>query len=71
MKRITITDTQYRHAARRIYTTDDVKIDDTAPISKGSANGAYVQAWVWVGNDLFDEWVWVGNDLFDERETNP
>jgi hypothetical protein len=58
----TITDTQYRHAARRIYTkdTDDVKIDDTAPISKGSANGAYVQAW-----------VWVGNDLFDERETNP
>jgi hypothetical protein len=30
-------------------TTDgDVQVDDTAQVSHGSDNGAYVQAWVWV-----------------------
>ena len=58
----TITDTQYRDAARRIYTkdTDDVEIDDSAPIARGSADGAFVQAW-----------VWVDNSQIEERETNP
>jgi hypothetical protein len=27
----------------------DVQVDDNAVISHGDDNGAYVQAWVWVG----------------------
>ncbi|MFN0132851.1 MAG: hypothetical protein ACKVW3_10050 [Phycisphaerales bacterium] len=27
----------------------DIEIDDNAVVSHGTDNGAYVQAWVWVG----------------------
>jgi len=63
----TITDTQYRDAAKRIYLEDPdmIEIDDTAPVVKGSTNGAFVQAWVWVHNERVD------NGMMEERETNP
>ena len=46
-----ITDEQYRAAAKDQYDRDgEVEIDDNAKISRGDAPGAYVEAWVWVGN---------------------
>ena len=39
---------QLRRVARRNYGDDDLNIDPTAPIS-AAEDGAWVQAWVWVG----------------------
>jgi hypothetical protein len=40
---------EYREAAKRIYGKDGaIEIDQNAPVSEGSDEGAYVQAWVWV-----------------------
>ena len=38
----------YREAARDAYGSDEVEIESSAPVSD-SAEGAWVQAWVWVG----------------------
>lgn len=62
----------YRDAAHRIWHDDGrIEIDDFAEISRGSDNGAYVQAWVWVYNsDLeppagpsYDVWTAEQEDL--------
>jgi len=48
----TITDGQYRAAARKLHQRDgDIEIDDNAKTSRGDDPGAYVQAWVWVYNE--------------------
>lgn len=39
----------------------DVQVDDNAVISNGEDNGAYVQAWVWVG---------FGGTRFDKNPTD-
>lgn len=40
---------EYIEAARLIYADEGViEIDDSAKVSRGEDNGAYVQAWVWV-----------------------
>ena len=38
--------------ARREYQTDDIEIDDNAKISRTDENGAWVQAWVWVSDEV-------------------
>ncbi len=49
MKKVKITDEQYRQAAIGIHTEDGVlEIDSDAKVSRGDDPGAYVQAWVWV-----------------------
>jgi hypothetical protein len=43
------TDQWFRRRARELYAEDgQVEIDADAPVSSGSAEGGYVQAWVWV-----------------------
>lgn len=43
----TITDQQYRNAARLLFHQEGIlEIDDHAVISRGSEGGVYVQAWV-------------------------
>ena len=45
----------YRDAAYRIWHRDgEIEIDDDALISRGTDNGAYVQAWVWVYDDQLE-----------------
>ena len=45
----------YADAAKRLYHDEgSVEIDDGAEVSKGSDEGAYVQAWVWVPADEID-----------------
>ncbi len=40
----------YRAAAKATYHKDgEIEIDEEATVSFGDDNGAYVQAWVWVG----------------------
>ncbi len=34
--------------ARGEYACDEINVDDDAKLSEGDANGAWVQAWVWV-----------------------
>lgn len=45
----------YRLAAHNLYHTEgETEVDENAPVSKADGNpdhGAYVQAWVWVGDD--------------------
>ena len=41
-------DAAYRDAARSLYGTEDVNVDDDAVISRGDDEGAWVAAWVWV-----------------------
>lgn len=43
---------QYRDAAERIHGDEGTcEIDDSAIVSKGDDDGAYVAAWVWVGDE--------------------
>jgi hypothetical protein len=42
-------DALYREAAKECWTDDDLEIDEDAKVSAGEG-GAWVQAWVWVGN---------------------
>lgn len=37
-----------RVAARRIYGSDEIEIDDNAKTSRGCDPGTWVAAWVWV-----------------------
>lgn len=47
-----MTNEEFIKAAREQYQQDgEVEIDDNAVVSRGSDNGAYVQAWVWVDDD--------------------
>lgn len=47
-----MTDQEFIEAARAQHASDgDVEIDDNAVVSRGTDNGAYVQAWVWVDDD--------------------
>jgi hypothetical protein len=49
---MSMTDTQYRDAARELHGSDGVlEIDEDAVISRGVDPGAYVAAWVWVSSD--------------------
>lgn len=51
-----MTDARYIEKARDEYQHEgDCEIDDNAVISRGSEPGAYVQAWVWVNSDTFEE----------------
>jgi hypothetical protein len=51
-----MTDTEYIKQARVEYQRDGViEIDDNAKVSRGSYPGAYVQAWVWVGDPRAQE----------------
>lgn len=44
-------DQAYRELARSQYQDDgSIEIDDDAVVSKSGADGAYVQAWVWVAD---------------------
>lgn len=50
---------KYRAAAKRLWADDgSIEIDDDAKVSRAddpeAEAGAYVQAWVWVGNDDAD-----------------
>ena len=43
---------EFREAAKAQYEDEgSIEIDDNAAVSRGSDNGAYVQAWVWVEDD--------------------
>lgn len=47
-----MTNEEFIQAARDQYGCDgEIEIDEGAPVSRGSDNGAYVQAWVWVQDD--------------------
>ena len=47
-----MTNQEFIDAARAQYEDEGtIEIDDTAVVSRGSDNGAYVQAWVWVEDD--------------------
>jgi hypothetical protein len=52
---VTPTEEDYRAAARRLYNKDgECEVDTDAPVSMqdpAEAEGAYVQAWVWVPAD--------------------
>lgn len=51
-----ITNTQYVATANRLYHNDgEIEVDDNAKVSRGADDGAYVQAWVWVGNESIDQ----------------
>ena len=44
------TDEDFVNAARFVHHRDgELEIDDDAVVSRGDDDGAYVQAWVWVG----------------------
>lgn len=46
---------QYRNSAKKHFHSDgEIEIDDKAAVSKGDDEGAYVQAWIWVPDDLLD-----------------
>lgn len=46
---------KYREAARRLYARDgEIEVDDEDIVSFAE-DGAYVQAWVWVGEDNLRE----------------
>ncbi len=50
------TDKQYIEAARRQYEKEgEIEVDETAVVSRGEDEGAYVQAWVWVSNSELEE----------------
>ena len=51
-----ITNAQYVPTARRLYQNDgETEVDDNAKVSRGADDGAYVQAWVWVGNEDIEQ----------------
>lgn len=51
-----ITNQQYVDAARRLYHRDgETEVDSEAKVSRGADDGAYVQAWVWVGNEDIEQ----------------
>lgn len=41
----------YRDAAEREHASDELEIDQGAPVSPGGDPGAWVQAWVWVSDE--------------------
>jgi len=46
---------RYRDAAKRHYHEEgEIEIDANAEVSQGSTNGAYVQAWIWIGKEELD-----------------
>jgi hypothetical protein len=46
-----VTDEDYRRLAReRFQDEGSLEIDESAVVSRGIDDGAYVQAWVWVSN---------------------
>ena len=59
-------DPELLEAAQDIYETDDLEIDEGALTSEGD-RGTWVQAWVWVSDDEYDEEDEsnVGDDLCD------
>lgn len=50
---MTVTDDQYRKAAKDLYDDDaDVNVDPNAAISRSDeSGGAWIQAWVWVSSE--------------------
>ena len=42
------TDDEFRTAARYMYGCDEIDVDTTAVVSRGSDPGAYVAGWLWV-----------------------
>lgn len=49
---MTIDDSQYIAAAKRLHESDgEIEIDTFAQVSRGDSPGAYVAAWVWVPNE--------------------
>ena len=52
-KKLGMTDAQFVKRAQKLYQDDgEVEVDDGAVVSRGSDMGAYVQAWVWVDDDV-------------------
>lgn len=45
------TDEQYRQAARDDWASDDLEIDEGAPVERNDEQGAWVQAWVYVNSE--------------------
>jgi len=45
---------KYRAAAQEIAREGEIEVDDGAVVSL-SEDGAYVQAWLWVNSDVFEE----------------
>ena len=42
-------DDNYVEAAKRLFHKEgEIEVDDSATVSRGDPDGAYVQAWVWV-----------------------
>lgn len=58
---VTLTDEQYREAARNVYGSDDVEFDQGVRLPKVSRardeSGAWIAAWVWIDaeSDEIDE----------------
>jgi hypothetical protein len=51
-----ITNAQYVSTASRLYQNyGEIEVDDNAKVSRGADDGAYVQAWVWVGNEDIEQ----------------
>ena len=45
-------DKEYRSAAERNYSSEDIQVDSNAIVSQGADDpGAFVAAWVWVTNE--------------------
>ncbi|HYW43078.1 MAG TPA: hypothetical protein VE959_09480, partial [Bryobacteraceae bacterium] len=62
---------EYIEQAQADYMRDgEIEIDDGAVVSRGSDQGAYVQAWVWVSDDSLPEGVGSENDA-DAPEEAP
>ena len=48
-----MTDEEFRAEAKKQYEVEgECEIDDDAVVSRGDDNGAYVQAWVWVYEEV-------------------
>jgi hypothetical protein len=42
---------RYRAVARQRASEGDLEVDHNALVSKGDDDGAYVMAWLWIGDD--------------------
>ena len=46
---------KYAKAAQKRQRDGEIEIDDDAVVSKGEDAGAYVEAWLWVGDDELEQ----------------
>lgn len=54
-----ITNKQYVSAAIRLFNDEGtIEIDANAKVSRSDEDGAYVEAWVWVPNDVVEVMTW-------------